>query len=428
MKRTKAFLIVVLMLLSTLLITFSGCDFINDLLSDIGLSNNSNMVIKASDVNKSFATKVVKPLRTIELISPPMTDGEKNYFYFKLGTTENVPVYMNAAYHHDGRLTSEYEWKTTTISENDYTSRREECTTFSTAASVNATLTTSTSASVNATYAWGSVGMSTLITRGFEYTQSASASITSATSFANTIRSISQSAQSRKVTIHRDSPAGYYRYTVYATFDLYAVLICDIASQSVQYDYFSIPRKDSYFDTFKYSETGNYDDAEIEKIQLDMSQVNSLNLDLFSTNVAKRMPPKLTDTSTHSFDTTITTSNSYHISFKLIDDFELERLFAEGYKLKLTLTIKLQGKENCKAYFTLNANSIEIDRTDSVYIDENEWEDIVLTVYDLAYDKDSVDVDAYPYEILIFVEHNAQIDFSSECKLKQLRVEVEFYK
>lgn len=228
----------------------------------------------------------------VTLCGTPVTDGEYNYFYFKLGETKNVPVYYEDAYFHDGRTVSTYTWSTASVTEDTYTEAVENSVSNSTNASAKAEVTTSLSTGVKASYGNFSGDLGVKISTSLATAVSQTHTESEKTSFTKKVSDKVQSSRSREVKIDKDSEVGYYRYVIYADFEVYAALVCDIEKKTVQYTYVTVPRPESFVDMFRFSTTNDFSaSSDAVKLQLTEEMLASITVDLFQ----KDLPNKTAD-------------------------------------------------------------------------------------------------------------------------------------
>ncbi len=301
--------------------------------------------VKAEELNHS-QTKVVKAEKQLNLVCDPVTDGEKNYFYFKIGETDNVPVYYEHAYwHNKGKTDSVYEWETKTITQNAYVEANKQCSTISTSKSEKVSIETGTGASIGLNYKGLQLGLSAKVSEAFEMSIGSTSSVSVSQTFTKSLTDITEKSKKRTVTIHKDSPSGFYRYTVYASFDVYAVLVCNIATLSIEYDYFSIPQADSYFDEFRYSEDEyRFDTSISEKLVINMDEVVALGLNFFTRDIENRLPGSIYGRATYQTSNRIKIDDTgkFGLTQMYTDTIDLNHLVAymnDGYVFRFHIII-----------------------------------------------------------------------------------------
>ena len=237
---------------------------------------------------------VIKPYQIeaaseVSLVGEPLTDGKYNYFYFKLGETKNVPVYYEDAYYHDGRTVSTYTWSTASVTEDTYTEAVENSVSNSTNASVKAEVSTSLSSGIKASYGNLTGDLSVKVTTSLATSAGYTHTESDKTSFTKKVSDKVQNSRTREVKIDKNSEVGYYRYVVYADFEVYAALICNIADKTIQYTYVTVPKPESFVDMFRFSTTNDFiasDDT--AKLQLTDQMLASVTIDLFSENLPNK--------------------------------------------------------------------------------------------------------------------------------------------
>ncbi|MBE6546628.1 MAG: hypothetical protein E7668_04220 [Ruminococcaceae bacterium] len=292
-----------IMMMAAMLLSLAAC---NGTLIGVGGETESDTAAQAPSGNRqnteNYIYNVTEQMVTrpyqieaasnVALAGVPVTDGEYNYFYFKLGETKNVPVYYEDAYYHDGRTVSTYAWSESTVTEDTYTEAMENSVSNSTNASVKAEVNTSASAGIKASYGALSgdfgVKVSTSLSTSLSHTHTES----DKTTFTKKVSDKVQNSRTREVKIDKDSEVGYYRYVVYADFEVYAVLVCDIADKTVQYTYVTVPKPESFVDMFRFSTTNDFSVSSDEaKLALTEEMLAGITVDLFQ----KDLPNKTAD-------------------------------------------------------------------------------------------------------------------------------------
>ncbi len=312
-------------------------------------------------------TDHILPLQAFDVQAAPeltqfgqgMTDDTYNYFCFKLGVTKNVPLYYENGYQHNGTLDSTYKWESRSISATAYEEAIESSSQVSTTTKSSISFSTSLSSGITASY--GGLKAETTAKLESNLSQSLSTSYSTATkdSFTHTMQNKLEESRSRTISIPASAPRGYYRYVMYADFDVYVALLCHIESRTVEYAYLSVPRKASIFDTFHYSEKNDFSDFNpAQTLPLTPDMFSTLSLDLFERGLSNKVPnyeyAKLGSKPlyTNGTDRTITDDGYYGLCHVDQGDYIHKELapFAHymhaGYTFCFTISIEAETKGN----------------------------------------------------------------------------------
>ena len=204
------------------------------------------------------------------------TDGVNNYFYYHIGKIENVPIYYSDIQSHKSEsqtisITSAHSissmlQKTTSVCIEEAISD-----TLGNTKGISGTLGKEDIASVSVSHAASESKTTSLLSSvGKEFTESLTFSITNSTS--------------NELTLSSDDQAGEYRYIQLATFDVYAVLVCELDTKTCRYEYLTSVKRDSISSGWYYGSTrGEMQipdrlDANAEKLGFDVSALKHLDL------------------------------------------------------------------------------------------------------------------------------------------------------
>ena len=262
-----------LLALVCILTSVNSCTFIVN-------TGNNNVNTQESHEQKDDAIESDTPVYEIypvalgDIAVTSMTDGKNNYFYVKLGEIHNVPVYTNAAHHHDGRTDVVYKWESSYVTEEGFKNTISNCINVATNATTKAYVNTGVEAGLKAGYA----SVSAKVNAGMETTLGSSYSQSSTVSATESINQKISNSQSQMITISKDSPKGYYQYAVYGDFYMYTEIVCDIAARKVTYSYYSVPIPNSYVSGLWYSKDGAYDIAPNSHLALTEEIFKKINL------------------------------------------------------------------------------------------------------------------------------------------------------
>ncbi len=417
MKKHFTKILSVILIMLTLL-TFTACDLVDEgtftdpiesdnTEADYTLSGNNQLSnIPDSVENIEIAAKPAEsivfyktiPADIITQVGEAITDGTYNYFYFKIGETKNVPVFSDTATRHNGTTTTVYEWKTVSSTEDSYTNSTTDSIKNSTKHSMGVELKTTAESKVSAKYGYdgftASAGVS--VTAGLNASISHEHTEEFKQTFSQTVSSCRESIKSRKITIAQSAPVGYYRYTIYANFDVYAAVVSDIKNKTVRYEYISVPRENTFFDEFTYSEENDFADRYAQtRLEIDPNIFVNMGIDLFEENIEGKVPGFIYGEYRYvdGQDRKITDLGYYGLghmySGEAIDVSSLSSYFTDEYKFTFDVAIEysaikiagfyLDGYKEAHLYNKISPPSdIEIDEImakERGWLGENIWGD-----------------------------------------------------
>lgn len=234
--------------------------------------------LNAAQIDETTYYRPIAEEQQMLLESATGTDGRYNYFYVKLGTVERTPVYYDTAFHHTGVADMPYEWIDISVYERTVTDTIEE----SVSQTVKSELTVGASSQLENSLGFSYAGL------GFEAKSTASTNLelsigrestdTLTKSTATSVARRMEKIKKRSYVITQDCPVGTYRFTVYATAHLYAVLICDTETESYTYTYYSIIDDRTMTEEISYTAGDSFGSETAELLSLDTSVLEGVDL------------------------------------------------------------------------------------------------------------------------------------------------------
>ena len=226
-------------------------------------------VITSNDLNvKRYITH--KDSQSNEVMYS-FSDGRYNYFYVYLGYIEKVPVAYEPAEFWNGSVKPQLSYTITNYNEQQVSETLSTCITNSVEQQNQVSVNVSAGLQIYAVEVNAGVGLS------FSNTSSSSKSTTKTTSSLNTW----SETHTKTISYELDSncPYGYYRYTLFATCDVYVVIVHDKHNNSTSYDYLTCARENTYHYAIDYSATETFSkDVNSNQIPFDFSIINQIDL------------------------------------------------------------------------------------------------------------------------------------------------------
>ncbi len=197
------------------------------------------------------------------------TDGEYNYFLFKIGEVDKVPIY--------------YENK------QRYSGIGEYSLSFSTEETNTNTIQTANSNCISKTVSIGSKTTANfqMLNQTAKLAMELSNSISSTSSTSKTItNTITNTIKQQKATTYKlssDCPVGYYRFTVYGTCDIFAVVASSLEDRTYDIEYVPFVKPESIEEGWYYSEDGGFENDRsltdsIEKLVFNENLLSGISL------------------------------------------------------------------------------------------------------------------------------------------------------
>ncbi len=287
--------------------------------------------------NKSVAAPTQK-------VVEKLTDGKKNYFFVYLGYVENAPIYADNIYLHDGRTAMEYTW----TESSSYETSLSEISTTSVEASVSNTISHVQSEKYGANLGVSFKGINAGVSADFTETVSSSlkAGTTYATSstFSKDVTNRVETRLTKKIDFGK-VPAGYYRYTLYADFDVYALVVCDLITGEIDYSYQSFVNKGSYLEGMFYNESKRFDEPCGDDLSLRSESLS--DEDLFATDLPTKTDDyvyaEVSDNGNYRSEKTITDAGVYGVEHRsqadTLDLSSLEEYMTDDYVFQFDLVV-----------------------------------------------------------------------------------------
>ena len=266
----------IVLALATLLL--SSCSAMSGL--GLGDKDDDSTVVLTHYVRPITGRKfyIAEPASTATLVCDPYTDGINNYFILHLGQVRNSLLYAESALFHQGYIDVSYEWSETT----SYATSVSKALTKCVKESVDKTVTAGISSELTAGVSGGYGGVSASISASVKASLEASLGYTEENSYEQsstvTVTDMTETMHKQSFTIGKDSPIGFYRYGVYATVDVYVAVICNIKDKTYSCEYYSLPQEGTYWSGFVFFEDSYFDPPESEKLTLDPTVLDGMNV------------------------------------------------------------------------------------------------------------------------------------------------------
>ncbi len=176
-------------------------------------------------------------------------------------------------------------------------------------------------------------GMSAYVKEGWAQTTEEKTIDSHTESFVKMVKDSVETSQTKTITIGKDSPVGYYRYTICADVEVYAVAVCNIEEETVEIAYISVPIEKTYAEGFRYSANNTLFNESEQKLALSEDALLEIGEDLFKKGytLIKSSGALLEDVIQEEYqDAVIKVENlESHIWWVEIDNFD--EYFDKGY-------------------------------------------------------------------------------------------------
>ena len=243
-------------------------------LGAVGCAEAGTVVALKRDMVEQMRYKA-HPAEETDRVVASFTDGDYNYFYYYLGSVEKCPIVYETAAYYDGKTEQTLSYSITKASEEQIEK------------SISDTVSESTShggkVSLGVKFEFGKL-LKTTVSAGLEYNNN----FTETNSTTSTVSSAAGWTESHtsttSYTIGKDCEQGYYRYTLFATCDVYVVIVYDLNADrgrdSVYWDHLVCARENTYHYGIDFSEDAAFSsDGNAEKLRFDERVLDTLDLD-----------------------------------------------------------------------------------------------------------------------------------------------------
>ena len=260
-------LISILVCAFSLVMLLTGCN--------ITFLNSGDSSVNCEYISE-MQTYITEPSENANVIVDQFTDGACNYYYFKIGEIHCVPIYYSQIQKHNSQthtLSIRSETSVAKILEKTTNICISETIEKSMMTSIGSSIGTSQDDPINA-----------CITGGISYSETASFNSSVGVSFCETLEQSILNSTSEDLYLTSADAKGSYRYIKLATFDVYAVLVCDIDTKTCRYDYITSVQEDSITASWYYAKKEadmsipNKLDSESKKLAFDVSAVEGMDL------------------------------------------------------------------------------------------------------------------------------------------------------
>ncbi len=267
----KKYISVILLLLITL--TLGSCDLsgLEDLFGNTDGGEEEPAAISVR--NNSY---IVYPENTKLVLS--YSDGLCNYFVYKLGQVECVPLaYHDNPQRHDGIADINYSWTDTVVTSETIRESEELLEELTISTEVGSSIEVGFEAGVSGGGGGVSAGVKTTVGTKLETKSGTEVKVTGSEAAEKELAKISEQRKEKSFVIEKSSPAGYYRYAVCATCDVYVVLECNTREKTYTYDYLTVLTEDRY-DAILYSERSSISIDLPEKLSFDPEAIKGADM------------------------------------------------------------------------------------------------------------------------------------------------------
>ncbi len=339
MKKTLSLLLSLILSLGVL----AGCSFGGD--DEPDEEKREVITITAAEVEAKECFVTIEEEAQRLLPNATGSDGRYNYFYVKLGSVRRTPIYYENAYSHLGMVDREYEWSETESYERAIETATEKC--IEQTVSRELTLGASSSLEIEAGFEYAGLEIGAKATASTNLESSLGHSTTDSVT-KSTSKTVSQKVEKTKrnaYKITKDCPEGVYRYTVYATVDVYAALVCDIQTETYTYTYFSVIDQSTLMEELSYFEDESFGVKSERTLSLDVSVLDGVDL------YADDLPlVKKTVLYKNNQRKTVTDDGLYgseqQSTQEVLDLSALEHYMSEAFEFTFAITVNIEEKND----------------------------------------------------------------------------------
>ena len=228
------------------------------------------------DLISDMQTYVTVPSEDADVIVDEFTDGVCNYYYFKLGEIRYVPIYYSQIQKHNTQTHT-----LSIMSETSVSKILEKTTNICVSEAVEESVMSSIASSVGTSQ---DDPINACITSGISYSKTASFNSSIGVSFTESLEQSISNSTAEDLYLTSADAKGCYRYIKLATFDVYAVLVCDIENKTCYYDHITSVQEDSITASWYYSANEadmvipNKLDSESKKLSFNASAIEGVDL------------------------------------------------------------------------------------------------------------------------------------------------------
>lgn len=199
--------------------------------------NNNSGNNGATDTEFSDGAYVTNPCDTVMVHS--YTDGVNNYYVYKIGRVERVPILTYSEFTHiQGESSPELTIVKGSVIVDQISFSTSETASKVVSSSVSAKLESSIGSNVGASYkGLVSAEMSSKVSTEIASNISGTYSSTSSEEFKEECRQENSMVTTLKYPISIDAPSGYYCAAITCAFDVYVTVICNIPEMTSSYSY-----------------------------------------------------------------------------------------------------------------------------------------------------------------------------------------------
>ena len=310
--------IALLFVLGALLTCFVSCD----ISFDFSQGGNTHDTVKIVDNNALITDEMlayeVHSECSDDTPVDSFTDGEYNYFLFKIGEVDKVPIYYENKQRYSG--IGEYSLSFSTEETNTNTIQTANSNCISKTVSVG----NKTTANFQALKQTAKLAM--------EMSNSISSTSSTSKTITNTITNTIKQQKATTYKLSSDCPAGYYRFTVYGTCDIFAVVASSPEDKTYDIEYVPFVKPESIEEGWYYSQDGSFENDRdltntIEKLEFDDNLLQSIDLyekldDVRFLNKIKLSWPNVYG---------VTTKTAKVVTLELTDYFDFTAISNMGY-------------------------------------------------------------------------------------------------
>ncbi|MDR0777891.1 MAG: hypothetical protein LBE48_00405 [Methanomassiliicoccaceae archaeon] len=185
--------------------------------------------------------------------------GLYSIYYIYLGNVQNVPIAWETTQKYNGRTPIELSYTTSKTTDKMISRSNENCITQTVESAVSSSNSKNVKVSAGFSVALVGTGVEAGWNAGWGSSNGASSSVSTTDTYTSFMNWSETNASAYKVTVgDHGEAAGFYRYTLFATADVFVTVVVDNTNSECYYDYSTFARPDSYFMELDYSEDNNF--------------------------------------------------------------------------------------------------------------------------------------------------------------------------